>query len=124
MGFSTDMRHATSANNVNVLEAVKQTTQVSGKVVIDLCAGFQSMREEVIKAGARYVAVDIEGPRAVRNEVKRKAATVLTAGNRVLAVERKTEQGKYLWSISSGRQESSDDSLHAAGARNLTEKQA
>ena len=105
-----------------VLQAVAEMAAVIGNVVVDLCAGFQSTREEVIKAGARYVAVDIEGPSAVRNEVKRKAATVLTAGGKVLAVERKTEQGECLWAIPSGRQEASDNSLHAAGARSLTEE--
>ena len=46
---------------VEILNAIKQTAQVSGKVVLDLCAGFQSLREAVVEAGARYVAVDIQG---------------------------------------------------------------
>ena len=44
-----------------ILQALKETKQLEGKVVIDqyLCAGFQSIREAVLTAGATYVAVDI-----------------------------------------------------------------
>ena len=49
-----------------ILAAMAKTQQLRGKVVLDLCAGFQSIREAVnqIKAGATYVAVDLEGNRS------------------------------------------------------------
>ena len=40
---------------------------IEDKVVLDLCAGFQSLREQVIKMGAKYVAVDVMGARKVKN---------------------------------------------------------
>ena len=40
--------------------------KIEDKVVLDLCAGFQSLREQVIKMGANYVAVDVMGARKVK----------------------------------------------------------
>ena len=57
-----------------ILKAVAETDSLKGKVVLDLCAGFQSIRQSVLDAGARYVAVDIQGPRAVTNPQQRRVA--------------------------------------------------
>ena len=38
-----------------ILQALKETRQLEGKVVIDLCAGFQSIRKAVLAAGASIV---------------------------------------------------------------------
>ena len=40
------------------------------KVVIDLCAGWQSMRPVCEKPGLDYIAVDIEGGRNIRKLVR------------------------------------------------------
>ena len=44
-----------------ILTAMAETQQLRGKVVLDLCAGFQSIRRAVEAAGAKYVAVDLKG---------------------------------------------------------------
>ena len=69
---------------IEILKAVKATAQVSGKVVVDLCAGFQSLREEVEKAGARYIAVDIKGRRQPEKLNTRSSAVVLIQDGKVL----------------------------------------
>ena len=56
---------------------------LEGKVVLDLCAGFQSMRAVAEARGAKYVAVDLEGPRKARPTV-RHAAVVMRCGDKVL----------------------------------------
>ena len=43
-----------------ILEAVKGTVELKGKVVLDLCAGFQSIRKAVLEAGSKCVAVDLD----------------------------------------------------------------
>ena len=63
-----------------VLLAMAETQQLGGKVVLDLCAGFQSIREEVLAAGATYVAVDIKGQRDRSEARHRRAAMVLCHG--------------------------------------------
>ena len=51
-----------------------------------MCAGFQSTREAVIAAGAKYVAVGSMGKREAKQVKPRRAAVALRWGNRVLAV--------------------------------------
>ena len=75
---------------MEILEAVRATAEVSGKVVVDLCAGFQSMREAVLAAGAKYVAVDIQGHRKTTQHNQRQAAIILVKANKVLAVKGNT----------------------------------
>jgi 8-oxo-dGTP pyrophosphatase MutT (NUDIX family) len=105
-----------------ILQALKETKQLEGKVVIDLCAGFQSIRKAVLAAGARYVAVDSMGKREVKEAKPRRAAVALRWGNRVLAVLHKLRDGSKAWTIPGGRMEQSDESLHAAGVRELREE--
>ena len=69
-----------------VLTAVAETRQLKGKVVLDLCAGFQSLREEVLRAGAKYVAVDREGHRGHGIKQPRRAAAVLCSGSKCQVV--------------------------------------
>ena len=42
----------------------------SNKVVIDLCAGWQSMRPVCEKLGLEYITVDIEGDRNIRKLIR------------------------------------------------------
>ena len=49
-----------------ILTAVSEQVSLGGNVVSDLYAGFQSIREEVLKAGATYDAVDLHGARVVK----------------------------------------------------------
>ena len=46
-----------------LLQAVNEAEGIEDTVVLDLFAGFQSLREQVLKMGAKYVAVDIAGER-------------------------------------------------------------
>ena len=59
---------------------------IEDKVVPDLCAGFQSLREQVIKMGANYVAVDVMGARKVQKCEPREAAVVLRQGDKYLSI--------------------------------------
>ena len=90
--------------------------------MIDLCAGFQSIREAVLAAGATYVAVDSMGKREAKLVKPRRAAVALRWGNRVLAVLHKLQDGSKVWTIPGGKMEDSDESLHAAGVRELKEE--
>jgi hypothetical protein len=65
---------------------------LDGKVVLDLCAGFQSMRAAAEERGAKYVAVDLEGAR-VAEGVTREAGIVLRCEGHVLAKEDGTLMG-------------------------------
>ena len=47
----------------------------------------QSIREEVLKAGATYVAVDLHGARVVKNHRPRRVAVVLECNGKVLVVQ-------------------------------------
>ena len=46
-----------------ILKAACGEEDITNKVVLDLCAGFQSMRAVAEDMGARYLAVDLEGAR-------------------------------------------------------------
>ena len=46
-----------------ILKAACGGEDITNKVVLDLCAGFQSMKEVAEDMGARYLAVDLEGAR-------------------------------------------------------------
>ena len=48
---------------IEILTAINEVESIEDKVVLDLCAEFQSLREQVIKMGANYVAVDVMGTR-------------------------------------------------------------
>ena len=60
-----------------LLQAVNEAEGMEGKVVLALCAGFQSLREQVLKMGAKYVAVDIAGERKAKEAEARRAAIVI-----------------------------------------------
>ena len=49
-----------------LLEGINEVEKIEGKVVLDLCAGFQSLRETVLAMGGKYVAVDVAGQRPVK----------------------------------------------------------
>ena len=104
-----------------VLLAMAETQQLGGKVVLDLCAGFQSIREEVLAAGATYVAVDIKGQRDRSEARQRRAAMVLCHEGRVMAVEHKLSDGNTCWTMPGGAAQSSDQSLHHTALRELTD---
>ena len=53
---------------IELLTAVNEVERIEDKVVLDLCAGFQSLREQVIKMGANYMVVDITGARKVKED--------------------------------------------------------
>ena len=53
-------------------EVLRHTmSRSSNKVVIDLCAGWQSMKPVCELLGLDYIAVDIEGDRNVRKIIRR-----------------------------------------------------
>ena len=98
---------------MEVLKAVAATAQVSGKVVVDLCAGFQSMREAVEAAGAKYVAVDIQRLRKPPQHVQRQAAIVLVRDDEVLATENSTPDGIKFQYARGGSKDTPNSSLSA-----------
>ena len=49
-----------------ILTAVSEQVALCGKVVLDVCDGFQSIGEEVLNAGATYVVVDLHGACVVK----------------------------------------------------------
>jgi len=103
-----------------ILVAVAERAALGGKVVLDLCAGFQSIRNEVLKAGAKYVGVDIQGRRQVKQGPTRRAAIVLRTGNKVLAVKTQTTDGKQFWRFPGREHDTQNDkSLHHTGVRAL-----
>jgi len=59
---------------------------LEGKVVLDLCAGFQSMREVAEARGAKYVAVDVQGGRLVGEGPRRRAAWALRLPSKEIVV--------------------------------------
>ena len=63
---------------------------LEGKVVLDLCAGFQSMREVAEARGAKYVAVDLQGRRMALERRKRRAAVALRLPSGEVVVEDST----------------------------------
>ena len=116
-----------------ILTAVSEQVSLGGKVVLDLCAGFQSIREEVLKAGATYVAVDLHGARVVKNHRPRRVAVVLECNGKVLVVQsnrayRPNVTRPLLFSpairswIVGGTRNSTDTSLHSAGVRHIQDK--
>ena len=105
-----------------ILQGMAETMDLSGKVVLDLCSGFQSIREAVLRAGASYVGVDIAGRRTVKAAPARRAAIVLVAGQQVLAVKHRLRDGSYATTLPGGKREQHDNSLHAAGVRELSEE--
>jgi 8-oxo-dGTP pyrophosphatase MutT (NUDIX family) len=104
-----------------VLAAVAEMRQLKGKVVLDLCAGFQSLRDEVLRAGAKYVAVDLEGYRGHTTKQPRRAAAILCNGRKVLAV-RQTTPDETQWTLPGCRLEPAERSLHDAAMRALREQ--
>ena len=99
-----------------------ETDSLKGKVVLDLCSGFQIIRQSVLDAGARYVAVDIQVPRTVINPQQRRVAIVLRYGNELLSVRHHLRDGTTCMTLPGGKQETQDESLHAAGVRELFEE--
>ena len=105
-----------------LLRTVAETAQISGKVVVDLCAGFQSLKAEVLAAGAKYVAVDLSGERTVKSTKQRRTAILLETADGVLAVQDQTDTTTNMWHIPSTIQQEQDNSLHAAAVRQLKEE--
>ena len=105
-----------------ILKGMAEAVNMKGKVVLDLCAGFNSIRNAVLKAGASYVGVDIEGERKARAAQPRRTAIVLSCGDSVLAVKHKLKDGTHAWTLPAGKLGPADTSLHAAGMRELREK--
>ena len=62
---------------IEILKAVNEIETIEDKVVLDLCAGFQSLKEQVLSMGTKYVAVDIVGARKVKEDEARQVAVVL-----------------------------------------------
>ena len=108
---------------VEILNAIKATADVSGKVVVDLCAGFQSLRQAVLAAGAKYVAVDIQGqrPRVSPEDNNRGVAIVLKTSTHVLA--QKTRGGNngndIIWELPKGRSSGPNYPTHTDGVKAL-----
>ena len=107
---------------IELLKALNEVETIEDKVVLDLCAGFQSLREQVTKMGAKYVAVDIMGARKVKEDEARQVAVVLRQGNKYLSILQENGQGKLQWVLPSGQHCKSDSSLHSAGVRELHDK--
>ena len=105
-----------------ILTAVAERHKLGGKVVLDLCSGFQSLREEVLKAGATYVAVDKLGDRKPASSEPRRAAVVLYHEGHVLAVEHELKDGTRCWTVPGGKHEKTDSSLHHTALRELREE--
>ena len=76
-----------------ILTAINEVERIETKVVLDLCAGFQSLREQVKKIGAKYVAVDVMGTREVKEEEAREVAVVLRQGDKYLSILHDDLQG-------------------------------
>ena len=104
-----------------VLLAMAEKQQLGGKVVLDLCAGFQSMREAVLATGATYVAVDVEGKRVSKGQHTRRCAIALCHNGRVLAVEQRIQDGTHCWTIPGGLQQPNDHSAQHTALRELRE---
>ena len=105
-----------------ILTALAETQQLKGKVVLDLCAGFQSIRQAVLKAGATYIAVDVKGDRGLLQQYQpRRSAMVLCHNQRVLAVKCRLADGTCGWMVPGGEQRKSDTSLHHTALRKLQE---
>ena len=98
---------------IEILTAINEVESIEDKVVLDLCAGFQSPREQVIKMGANYVAVDvmIMGTSKVKAEEAKEVAVVLRQGDKYLSILRDDLQGGLQWSLPSGQHRKSDKSL-------------
>ena len=71
---------------VKILAAINEVERIEDKVVLDLRAEFQSLREQVIKMGANYVAVDVMGTRKGKEEEAREVAVVLRQGDKYLSI--------------------------------------
>jgi len=104
-----------------ILSAVAEMVPLQGKAVVDLCAGFQSMREAVLATGATYVAVDVEGKRVSKGQHTRRCAIALCHDGRVLAVEQRMQDGTHCWTIPGGQQQSNDHSAQHTALRELRE---
>ena len=96
-----------------ILNGLAEKMRIGGKVVLDLCAGFQSIRQSVLRAGASYVGVDIAGRRAVKATPARRAAVVLVAGRHVLSVKHKLQDGNHAVTLPGGKWEQRDSSCTA-----------
>ena len=105
-----------------LLEAVNEAEGIENKVVLDLFAGFQSLREQVLKMGAKYVAVDIAGERKVKEAEARRAAIVIKQDNKYLSILQEKTTGGLGWTLAAGRQTEHDNALHHAGVRELHSK--
>lgn len=72
-----------------ILMAARKDAGEKPRVVIDLCAGHQSMREAALEMGLQYVAVDAKGElRKMESRAQRKSAVCLWKGDKVLACKK------------------------------------
>jgi len=115
-----------------VLAAVAKEVDITNKVVLDLCSGFQSWKETALKAGCRYVAVDNLGDRAHRlrpedkteEEVSKckRASAVLKHGDKILLTEHRLLDGSICWTVPGGKREAVDTTLQQTALRELQEE--
>ena len=107
---------------IELLIAVNEVERIEDKFMLDLCAGFQSLREQVTKMGANCVAVNIMGARKAKEDEARQVAVVLRQGNKYLSILQENCQGKLQWALPSGQHCKSDSSLHSAGVMELHDR--
>jgi len=98
-----------------ILMKIAEKQDITDKVVLDICAGFQSMREVAHKLGLKYVAVDIQGDRMKKLRENhrwqhRKQAILVKRGRKVLTVQD---------AIPSSTRGPADESDHAAAMTQL-----
>ena len=98
-----------------ILMKIAEKQDITDKVVLDICAGFQSMREVAHKLGLKYVAVDIQGDRMKKLREShrwqhRKQAILVKRGRKVLTVQD---------AIPSSTRGPADESDHAAAMTQL-----
>ena len=104
-----------------ILAALQQTQNIRSKVVLDLCAGFQSIKQAVMDAGAHYVAVDICGNRKKRMEKPRRGAVVLRCNNKILVTIQHNQHKRAVKTILATEQTNADVTPHSAGVRAMRE---
>ena len=105
-----------------IVTATLKGVHSENKVVLDLCAGFGSMKQAAEEAGAKYVGVDIRGQRKLNTQIdsKRKVAVVLVVNKQLMAVKVETDASKHKrWRMAIGQQTDDTESLQQTGVRQL-----
>ena len=110
---------------MEVMEQVRQEVGESKKAVLDICAGFQSLKEAAMQKGFDYVAVDIKGERRKPEEDvegKDRAAMVMKKGEEVLLVLHRLKDGKACWTLPGGKKEEKDADWRVTAEREMEEE--